>query len=57
MSEAILAIGITATCADGSVHDDVIMRLVDGQVIYLYEVPTDDILPMTFFLPRTPTRD
>jgi hypothetical protein len=34
MSEAILAIGITATCADGSVHDDVIMRLVDGQVIY-----------------------
>lgn len=34
MTEAILATGITATCADGSVHDDVIMRLVDGTVIY-----------------------
>lgn len=34
MSEAILATGIIATCADGSVHDDVVMRLVDGQVIY-----------------------
>lgn len=42
MSEAILAIGITATCLDGSVHDDVIMRLVDGQVIY--ETPAGEHL-------------
>ena len=34
MTEAILAIGVTATCADGSMHDDVIMKLVDGVVIY-----------------------
>ena len=34
MTEATLAIGVTATCTDGSVHDDVIMKLVDGVVIY-----------------------
>jgi hypothetical protein len=35
MTEATLAIGITATCADGSVHDDVIMKLMDGVVTYV----------------------
>jgi len=34
MSEIIIAIGVTATCADGSVRDDVIMKNVNGVVIY-----------------------
>lgn len=34
MTESILAIGVTATCVDGSVHDDVIMKLANGVVIY-----------------------
>jgi hypothetical protein len=34
MSEAILAIGVTATCADGSVRNDVVLKMIDGVVIY-----------------------
>lgn len=34
MIETILAIGITTTCADGSVRDDVVLKMVDGVVIY-----------------------
>lgn len=34
MTETIIATGITATCADGSVHDDVVMKVRDGIVIY-----------------------
>ena len=34
MIETILAIGITATCADGSVRDDVVLKMIDGVVIY-----------------------
>lgn len=34
MTETIIATGITATCADGSVHDDVMMKVQDGIVIY-----------------------
>lgn len=34
MTETILAIGVTATCADGSVRDDVVLKMIDGVVIY-----------------------
>jgi len=34
MNEIFVATGITATCADGSVHDDVVMKVIDGVVIY-----------------------
>jgi hypothetical protein len=42
MSETIIAIGVTATCADGSVHDDVVMKVADGVVIY--ETPNGEHL-------------
>jgi len=34
MNETVLAFGITATCADGSVHTDVVMKVIDSVVIY-----------------------
>jgi hypothetical protein len=34
MSEIVIATGITAKCADGSVHTDVMMKVVDSVVIY-----------------------
>jgi len=34
MTETILAIGVTATCADGSVRDDVVLKMIGGVVIY-----------------------
>ena len=42
MTETILAIGITATCADGSTRHDVVMKNVDGVVIY--ETPNGEHL-------------
>lgn len=34
MSETVIAIGLTATCSDGSVHQDVVMKVVDDVVIF-----------------------
>lgn len=34
MTEAVLAIDVIANCADGSVYDNVVMKLIEDQIIF-----------------------
>lgn len=37
MNEILLGIGLSVSCADGSEHHNVIMKIIDGKTIYLTE--------------------
>jgi hypothetical protein len=36
-NEILLGIGLSVSCADGSEHHNVIMKIIDGKTIYLTE--------------------
>lgn len=37
MNEILLGIGLSVSCADGSEHDNVIMKIINDKTIYLTE--------------------